>query len=747
MENIIVSFENCYGIKALNHEFNTTNGKAFLIYAPNGSMKTSFAKVFDDVSKHKIPSDTLFPHRPSKYSITDETNGSISPDQIFVVRPYQGDFVSARVATLLANQELRLQYETVVGTINSQVDRVLAKLSELTNVRKGIQREITTAFNYKENDIFYLFEFIALKIKEESSSGLETISYSEVFNDKVLAFLSSPEIRQQLQEYVERYNELVSKSSYFRKGLFDHTNATNVSKSLNENGFFAANHSVLLAGQDSLKTEVTSQVELEKVITSEKQQILNDPILSKKFEIIDKAITRNSELRQFRKYLEKNPVLFPELADMENLRKKLWLAYSFVIATDFAEFLSIYRVSKEKIGHIVEKAKNEETEWRNVISIFQDRFSVPFSIEIANQEEVILKNATPSLIFKYIDGDDSREIGRDELLSALSTGESRALYLLDIIFEILSRAKETESTILILDDIADSFDYKNKYAIVEYIKSILETGKFIMFILTHNFDFFRTVQDRLNINRKSNCLVSVKSNAGIILNPADYLVPFNHWRDVLKANNPICIKTRCDPKRCHKKICNQKILITTIPMVRNLVDYVHGGKSQDFLLLTSLLHIKANTTDITMGELGRVFNEVLSSNIPASSEKVINLIFNQASLCAADNESINLENKIILSIAIRLLAERLMIMTINSPEITDRISTNQTRQLYNLFKEKFPDDKASSALLDRVMLMTPETIHLNSFMYEPILDMSDWHLKSLYNDLMSSTAGDWVKEL
>jgi hypothetical protein len=34
--------------------------------------------------------------------------------------------------------------------------------------------------------------------------------------------------------------------------------------------------------------------------------------------------------------------------------------------------------------------------------------------------------------------------------------------------------------------------------------------------------------------------------------------------------------------------------------------------------------------------------------------------------------------------------------------------------------------------MKEVFLMTPENIHLNSFMYEPILDMSDWHLKELY---------------
>lgn len=30
--------------------------------------------------------------------------------------------------------------------------------------------------------------------------------------------------------------------------------------------------------------------------------------------------------------------------------------------------------------------------------------------------------------------------------------------------------------------------------------------------------------------------------------------------------------------------------------------------------------------------------------------------------------------------------------------------------------------------------MTPENIHVNSFMYEPIIDMSDAHLRKLFSD-------------
>ncbi|TFD23473.1 hypothetical protein, partial [Cryobacterium lyxosi] len=37
--------------------------------------------------------------------------------------------------------------------------------------------------------------------------------------------------------------------------------------------------------------------------------------------------------------------------------------------------------------------------------------------------------------------------------------------------------------------------------------------------------------------------------------------------------------------------------------------------------------------------------------------------------------------------------------------------------------------------LENVVLMTPEQIHVNSFMYEPILDMSDDHLRKLLGDV------------
>ena len=51
------------------------------------------------------------------------------------------------------------------------------------------------------------------------------------------------------------------------------------------------------------------------------------------------------------------------------------------------------------------------------------------------------------------------------------------------------------------------------------------------------------------------------------------------------------------------------------------------------------------------------------------------------------------------------------------------------------YKENFFENKHQIETFEKVNLITPENIHLNSFMYEPILDISEHQLKKLYFDL------------
>jgi len=101
-------------------------------------------------------------------------------------------------------------------------------------------------------------------------------------------------------------------------------------------------------------------------------------------------------------------------------------------------------------------------------------------------------------------------------------------------FEVEVRNKNNQDTIFIIDDIADSFDYKNKYAIIEYLKYISSIPYFRQIILTHNFDFYRTLHVR-NIVPYNMCLLGIKNQSCIKLVKADFIRnPFvGNWKDNL----------------------------------------------------------------------------------------------------------------------------------------------------------------------------------------------------------------------
>ena len=90
METLEVNLENCYGIKQLKHPFDFKNGKKTqVIYASNGSMKTSFAKAFKDMRNAK---DLIFQDRRTVVQIKVDDNISLLQDDIFVIRPYEEDY-------------------------------------------------------------------------------------------------------------------------------------------------------------------------------------------------------------------------------------------------------------------------------------------------------------------------------------------------------------------------------------------------------------------------------------------------------------------------------------------------------------------------------------------------------------------------------------------------------------------------------------------------------------------------------
>ena len=377
-------------------------------------------------------------------------------------------------------------------------------------------------------------------------------------------------------------------------------------------------------------------------------------------------------------------------------------------------------------------AKSETTDWKRALDLFEERFYVPFSIEPSNQEDVILNEELPSFKYIFSDNRGNREIAKDNLLNILSTGEKRAYYILNMIFQILVSKKDGKERLIILDDISESFDYKNKYAIIEYIDDIAEYTDengdklFKILLLTHNFDFYRTVASR--ITKRGNSYIAFFNDGEIKLEKGQYTKNiFSNYKE-----------------RLTKKY-SDNIMVASIPFVRNLIQYTEDENNIDYLLLTSVLHYKTDTQTITLKQIQDVFNRYWCKNenvtfaVGRENVSSYKVIIEEADKII-DVEKLDIENKLILSMAIRLKAElymkdKILADIMNGNDIMNDIYSkkNQSAWLTKAYKQYINDDAMNT--LELVAMITPENIHINSFMFEPILDMSIKQLYGLYQNV------------
>jgi len=719
MKTLHLDLSNCYGIKKLEADFDFAQHKAYAIYAPNGAMKSSLAHTFKDLANGVPSKDVIFPTRVCSRTIADETGTEIPKEQVLVVAPYDEVLGhTEKTSTLLVDTKLRTEYEALHVDIDKAKDIFLKALREQSKSKKDLEKEISTTFTKSETEFYRALIRVKDEVVAQKDAVYAEVVYDTIFDEKVLSILNTKDFKTAIEDYVKKYNELIAKSTYFKKGTFDYYNAATIAKNLADNGFFDAKHSVNLNAGEIL--EITSQKQLEELITKEKEEISKDKDLRKKYAELEKLLVKNVTARDFYNYLTENETLLPKLANVESLKEEIWKSY-FVARRDlYLDLIDKFQAAEKRKREIEEEASKQRTQWESVIEIFNDRFFVPFKLIATNRVAVILGGEPIlSLGFTFEDGGDSASVDKSTLMQALSTGEKKALYVLNIIFEIEARKKANQETLLVVDDIADSFDYKNKYAIIQYLMDIALEANFRQIILTHNFDFFRTVNSRFV--KYSCCLMAAKTAAGITIKPATGIknVFVNDWKPNFFTDS--------------------KKKIASIPFIRNMVEYTRGDTDPAFIKLTSLLHWKPDSAGIGQGDLDGIYNAVFGTTGSSAdaAKPVVNLIREEASTCVVAGDGFNFENKIVLSIAIRLGAEQFMVTKIADPAFVAAIKANQSQTLLAEFIKKFSGEAGAIKVLQRVVLMTPENIHLNSFMYEPILDMSDDHLRKLYTDVLA----------
>ena len=721
MDRVSFDLEHCYGIKALKYNFDFSATPAYAIYAPNGVMKSSLAETFQDAAKLKPSEDRIFPDRVASRHITDENGVEIEGERVLVVPSYDAGFLpTEKTSTLLVSAELRRESEQLEDKVTKAREALLSALKAQSGSKKDFAQEVSTAIMRRGNAFEAAVLRISREIERQTESPFAAVKYDMIFNDKVQKALEDKDLMADIKDYVDRYNDLLAKSNYFRRGTFDYYNAGQISKSLADNGFFNAQHTVTLYGGAGT-VEVKTQKELQDIIDQEKQQILTDKELRKKFDAVAKKLEKNVELRDFCQYLQEDEAILSRMADIDAFREDVLKSYIKENEAVYNELISTIESVEKRRSVIAEEARKQTTQWDEVLRIFNERFYVPFELIATNKVAVMLGQDTiPMLGFRYKDGAEEIDVGRETLLRVLSTGERKALYIINVIFEIERRRKDGVETLVVVDDIADSFDYNNKYAIIQYLQDISE-GAFKLIIMTHNFDFFRTIESRFV--SYSNCLMASKNETGITLVKASGIrnVFANDWKKDFFANS-------------RKKIAS-------ICFLRNIVEMTTGPDDRRYIDLTSMLHLKAASATLTVADLDTIFNSLCQTTGASANaaQSVVDLVLQEAAGCARDGGALRLENKIVLAMGIRIAAERFMIAKINDAAWVEAIKENQTRRLIVRFKRDFPGETQALGVLDRVELMTPENIHVNSFMYEPIIDMGDDHLRELFSDVSNLT--------
>lgn len=716
MNELKVILKNCYGIQNLDKTFDFTTprmAKVYAIYAPNGLMKTSFTRTFDALSQGDQPKEERY-GRPSTFVV--EADGNAIPKEMIYVLKSEIDISSdsPAITNILVNPSSKARYDELLVELDKFKNKLIASLQKVSQVaKKDIEREILSDWN--EFD----FPTCITRIKENSiEDDLSPYEYKIIFDPKSIEVLKSQEFITKASEFNERYQELFNQSgTIYQKGVFNPTKAELSFDTLDKQGFFKTGHRVHMKGEpasidkdelDQKLQVIHASIDGDETLKKLRNNLAKNAQTQALTDLIEKLTSTQVEF-----LLEK---LKPE--NQTKFRSELWIYY-IQNSTDAEVYVSSYANSKEEIDAIEMAATQVAPRWTVAVELFNDRFvDMPFTLSVANQINAALGKEKAQLKFTFKDGTDTVEWSRAQI-KTLSQGEKRALYLLNFIFEVEARKLDDQETLFIIDDAADSFDYKNKHAIVQYLEDICNTANFHQIILTHNFDFFRTLA--INFVPRDRCLMANRNGSSITLTKAEGIKNYfiGVWKDKVASND--------------------FILCATIPFTRNLIEYTKG-ENADYLKLTSLLHWKSDTEQITVGMYLDIYNQLFgTTHLTTNTLPLKDLLFSKAGeICARTvHDGLNLEDKVLLSIAIRLQAEMFLIRELRRLKGDAAYWCTYDNQFGRLVKDYLTYAPPLPAIrtLEKVSITVSSNIHLNSFMYEPILDLTIDHLIILHAEV------------
>lgn len=716
----IIKLENVYGIKNLVHP--DLINQNTIIYSPNGVMKSSFSDGLSDISMGQNPRD-VFNNLPASFTIINNgvsISESTSPKHLDLV-VFKGEdifdtiFKEKEIAKLVISPALKKQYEAKIASIKNNIDEIKSIISvKVLNEKKGAKNTKIESFldqfpgNSDVEKITSLFSSPHSDVKEDCSE----VNYSSLFNAKTETILNDVSFQEKCQDYQklkdEKLNEDIFNTSF---GIIQLENSHN---SLVTNKYYDAGHQLFI------NKETLDKAGVEALITDSIKSVYGSEEMKNSFFAAKKILDANKDSREIVRLVTENNWLLEKLTKPEDFKINL----IFKKIEDFSDEIDLARKdindAKREIEKIYIEAQKTESVWREVIETYNHRFSNKhFDISITNQVNAIIGIQEP--VFSKVFKGTTKEITED-IFSRFSSGEKRAIFILYFLYEIELKKMSGLPYTIVADDIVDSFDYKNKYAIVEYLSELSSDRKIQLIILTHNFDFFRSACISLGGNLQSRLFGYLDTNDDVFLlraNKSDYesFALFNDW----------------------KNLDDIPSLIAFIPFLRNLVELQEGSSSPSYSLLCDFLHFNLNTSSVTLASLSSIYGiySIKHTNASASITYWDHLIRHVKSISSPIAEN-DIKLKIIFGLFIRLATDYFLLDKYrNNNSGTDPIiapGSNWTRKLKSLsIMYLSPDEKK---LLDRASTVAPSFVHVNSFMYEPLIDVGSEKLLSISQELI-----------
>ena len=724
----INKFENIFGIKRWQNlsgkSFNTLN----VFYAPNGTAKTSFADGLEAIANGQSPQGVFPGDKMPNFEIEiDGKTATIASPNQFCILSFKGgqmypltDEVSGQYLLPPKSQSKIDKYRDIIQNSIDFIRQLTAKyfpkartdkFAEFINVIYGSSAK-NPLVEFMEKEVFLNRKFpFSLTPKE-----VETICSSSTME------IAAHQIEPSLFKKYHKALRKVSRDSFLDKD-FDIEHFERFLGDINKKGYFSDKRKLKLGKY------VVDEEKAQGLLQKKKQKIFSNPqIISLSDEILAAFSKKaNSDVRAVF-------ISHPELISLLNKPKDLMVRSLLTLLEDtdinlLVEKQDLVRSSLKSLSYLLNDKNISLDEANKVWERFKMWFHTnSYDISITKRFDSLIGYDIPLIQKVY----PNTNVEIPQMNNRLSEGEKKTFFLINLILQIETKRKRKEPFVLIFDDVVDSFDYKNKYAFLQYLSEMANNinNKEQIFILTHSFDFYCGVLNSLRSVPHSERFTFSNDVSSFFLVNKEGVV------DVLSADALVRLTT---PQGLNewKDSKNGYDVFAYLCFFRGLCE-MKGDELEPF---NPYFHYIGNNTE--MKKLNQLL--LLKQNLYADNALYLDCLLQECdSIVAQDMSEVDLSKKICLALGIRILREKYLILYADEHGIKYSQGPNRMNIINKLEKRVFKDfgqDSDECRKLLAAKIVSNPNVHVNGLVFEPIVDIGVDSLLSSYRDMKALTYG------